>query len=158
MTWNSGTSPVLLRPPGPWLQCCLLVMKLFLSRVMKNLIWLKMVITLLPDHFGFLPQLVHPFLGFLPLVFFSELNVPSFDLCRKFALCFCVDIDEHDFCSCPSEDPEILTQWMNFEIVFDWCWWSTLHMCLLKLRMGYLLSWLGWFANQVEAHNLWWLR
>jgi len=96
-------------------------------------------------------------LGFLPLVFFGELNVPS-DLRRKFALCFCVDIDKHDFCSCPSEDPGILTQWMILEIVIvDWCRWSTLHMCLLKLSMGYLLSWLGWFANQVEAHNLWWL-
>ena len=72
----------------------------------------------LVDPFGFLPLFVHPYHGFLPLVFYSEHNVSSFDLCRKFALCFYVDIDEYDFCSCPSADPEILTQWMILEIVF----------------------------------------
>jgi len=97
-----------------------------------------------------------PFAAFLRSA--SVTDVLTFNLCRNFSLGFCVDIDEHNFCSCPSEDPGILTQWMIFEIVFDWCQWSTFHMCLLKLRMGYLLSWLGWFANQVEAHNLWWLR
>ena len=109
----------------------------------------------LVDPLGFLPWLVHPFLAFCLWPFSVNLMCLFFDLCRKFALCFFVDIDEHDFCS--SEDPEILTQWMIFEIVFDDCRWSTFHMCLLKLRMGYLLSWLGWFANQVEAHNLWWM-
>ena len=95
------------------------------------------------------PRLVDP-LGFLPLAFLGELNVPSFNKCRDFALCFGIDIDEHDFCSCPSEDPGILTQWMILEIFFvDWCQWSTLHMCLLKLHMGSLLSLLGWLANQV---------